>query len=197
VSRILHGRVWKYGDGVTTQAILAPRHAVGRDSAAWARHALEDLDPVFTRDARPGDVIVAGLDWGSGPSRDEAVICLKAKGIGAILAASVARSYFRACINEALPAVTCPEASRVLQPGEQVEVDLAAGEVRYARGVCRFAPLPEAILDIVEAGGLLEFTRRRLGIGASPTASGPVPRGPARASRPQERHAPTADTEPE
>jgi 3-isopropylmalate/(R)-2-methylmalate dehydratase small subunit len=172
VSRVLRGRVWKYGDGVTTQAILAPRHAVGKDPAEWARHALEDWDPAFTREARPGDIIVAGRDWGAGPSRDEAVICLKARGIGAILAASVARPYFRACINEALPAVNCPEASTALEPGERIEVDLAAGEVRHARGVCRFAPLPDAILDIVEAGGLLEFTRQRLGIAGPPAARG-------------------------
>jgi 3-isopropylmalate/(R)-2-methylmalate dehydratase small subunit len=163
---VIRGRVWKYGDNVNTDVIFPGKYTYTvRDRADMGQHALEDLDPSFAAEVRPGDVIVAGRNWGCGSSREQAVVCLKMKGVGAIVAKSVSRIYYRNCINEALPALTSADAAEALQRGDEVEIDLARGEIRSARGVFTFPPLPEAVLGIVEAGGLIEFTRRRLGLG--------------------------------
>jgi 3-isopropylmalate/(R)-2-methylmalate dehydratase small subunit len=92
------------------------------------------------------------------------VTCLVAKGVGAIVARSFARIYYRNCINNALPAITCPEAVDALERGAEIEVDLEAGQIRSAEGTFTFPPLPEAVMGIFEAGGLIPYTRRRLGI---------------------------------
>jgi len=111
-------------------------------------------------------VIVAGKNFGCGSSREQAVVCLVTKKVGAVIAKSVARIYYRNCINNALPALTCAEAVEALESGDEVEVDLEAGEIRSAKGTFTFPPLPEAVMGIFEAGGLIPYTRRRLGIEA-------------------------------
>lgn len=162
---VIRGRVWKYGDNVNTDVIFPGKYTYTvKDRKEMGAHALEDLDPSFASQVRPGDVIVAGKNWGCGSSREQAVVALKEKGVGAIVAKSISRIYYRNCINEALPALTSVEASEALQQGDEVEIDLASGEIRSARGTFRFPPLPEAVLGIVEAGGLIPFTRRRLGL---------------------------------
>jgi 3-isopropylmalate/(R)-2-methylmalate dehydratase small subunit len=128
-------------------------------------HALEDLDPEFRSQVRQGDVIVAGKNFGCGSSREQAVTCLVAKEVGAIIARSFARIYYRNCINNALPAITCPEAVEALERDDEVEVDLEAGEIRCAKGTFTFPPLPEAVMGIFAAGGLIAYTRKRLGVG--------------------------------
>lgn len=162
---VIRGRVWKYGDNVNTDVIFPGKYTYTvKDRKEMGEHALEDLDPSFAAAVRPGDVIVAGRNWGCGSSREQAVIALKIKGVGAIVAKSIARIYYRNCINEALPALTSAEAADALQTGDEVEIDLAGGEIRSERGVFRFPPLPDAVLGIFEAGGLIPFTRRRLGL---------------------------------
>jgi 3-isopropylmalate/(R)-2-methylmalate dehydratase small subunit len=162
---VIRGRVWKYGDNVNTDVIFPGKYTYTvKDRQEMGEHALEDLDPSFAAGVRPGDVIVAGRNWGCGSSREQAVIALKVKGVGAIVAKSISRIYYRNCINEALPALTSAQASEALQTGDEIEIDLATGEIRSERGIFRFPPLPKAVLGIVEAGGLIPFTRRRLGL---------------------------------
>ncbi|MBC8448690.1 MAG: 3-isopropylmalate dehydratase, partial [Chloroflexi bacterium] len=98
------GRVWKYGDDVNTDVIFPGKYTYSiSDPQEMAQHALEDLDPGFVKNVRPGDVIVAGRNFGCGSSREQAVTCLKEAGVGAIVAKSFARIYFRNCINQGLP----------------------------------------------------------------------------------------------
>jgi len=159
------GRVWKYGDDVNTDVIFPGKYTYTiSERAEMGEHALEDLDPEFRFQVQPGDVIVAGKNFGCGSSREQAVTCLVAKGVGAIIARSFARIYYRNCINNALPALTCSEAVEALEHGDEVEVDLEAGEIRSARDTFTFPPLPEAVMGIFEAGGLIPYTRWRLGI---------------------------------
>ena len=159
----IRGRVWKYGDNVNTDVIFPGKYTYTiSDPQEMKAHALEDLDPAFAAGVRPGDVIVAGRNWGCGSSREQAVTCLKAVGVGAIVARSFARIYSRNCINLALPALACSPAVDALQAGEEVEVDMAAGEIRCAAGVFAFAPLPPSVLGIFEAGGLVPYTARKL-----------------------------------
>lgn len=160
---VLKGRVWKYGDDVNTDVIFPGKYTYTvSDPKEMAQYALEDLDPGFAKQVQPGDIIVAGKNWGNGSSREQAVLCLKAAGVAAIVARSFARIYGRNCINSALPALTCREAVDAIEDGEVIEIDMEAGEIRCAAGTFQFPPLPPNVLAIVEAGGLVEYTRRRL-----------------------------------
>ncbi|RME76087.1 MAG: 3-isopropylmalate dehydratase small subunit [Chloroflexi bacterium] len=161
---LIKGRVWKYGDGVNTDVIFPGKYTYTiTDPAEMARHALEDLDPTFAANVRPGDVIVAGRNWGNGSSREQAVTCLVQAGVGAVIAVSFARIWYRNAINNGLPALTCPEAAAALNSGDEVEVDLAAGVIRSAAGEFSFPPFAPSIQAILADGGLIPHLKKRLG----------------------------------
>jgi 3-isopropylmalate/(R)-2-methylmalate dehydratase small subunit len=158
------GRVWKYGDDVNTDVIFPGKYTYSiTDRKEMARHALEDLDPAFVANVRPGDIIVAGKNWGCGSSREQAVTCLKEAGVGAIVARSFARIYFRNCINEALPIVACNAVDGV-ESGQEITIDFAAGKVTTPAGEYTFPPLPPEVMAILNAGGLIPYVRQQLGI---------------------------------
>lgn len=160
----LTGRVWKYGDDVNTDVIFPGKYTYSiKDRQEMARHALEDLDPEFVTHVRPGDIIVAGKNWGCGSSREQAVICLKEAGVGAIVARSFARIYFRNCINEGLPIVTC-DAVDTVETGDEITIDFAAGRVLTPGGEYTFPPLDPSVMDILSSGGLVPYVRRKLGL---------------------------------
>ena len=124
------GRVWKYGDDVNTDVIFPGKYTYSiSDPKEMAQHALEDLDPSFVQNVQPGDIIVAGKNWGCGSSREQAVTCLKEIGVGAIVARSFARIYFRNCINQALPIVIC-DAVEGVEAGQEVSIDFAEKHAR-------------------------------------------------------------------
>lgn len=157
------GRVWKYGDDVNTDVIFPGKYTYSiSDPKEMALHALEDLDPGFVAAVRPGDIIVAGKNWGCGSSREQAVVCLKEAGVGAIVARSFARIYFRNAINQALPIVTCDAVDGV-ENGDEITIDFAAGMVTTPRGTFTFPPLPAEVLEIIEDGGLIPHVRKQLG----------------------------------
>ncbi len=157
------GRVWKYGDNVNTDVIFPGKYTYTiTDRQEMARHALEDLDPGFAGAVQPGDVIVAGRNWGCGSSREQAAICLKEAGVGAIVAESFARIFFRNALNEGLPVITCPEAADALQPGDRVEIDLEAGVIRRGEDLWPFPPLSESALGLIREGGLIPYLKRKL-----------------------------------
>lgn len=156
------GQVWKYGDDVNTDVIF-PGHYVYQlmSEQEMGTHALEGLDGVFNQEAKPGDIIVAGKNWGCGSSREQAVKCLKARGIGAIIAESFGRIYYRNCINEGLPVVICPGAAERLADKSQVEIDFGQGLIRSGALELHFSPYPEYVAQIVQCGGLVPFIRRK------------------------------------
>lgn len=157
------GRVWKYGDNVNTDVIFSGRYTYQiMEPAEMAKHALEDLDPEFARNVKPGDVIVAGKNFGCGSSREQAAACLRAAGIQAVIAKSFARIYFRNAINLGLAVLQCAEASDVLQTGDEIEIDFAGGRIISGSRVFKFFPLPESVIGIIEAGGLIEYTKKKL-----------------------------------
>lgn len=160
---IIKGRVWKYGDDVNTDVIFPGKYTYTiSDPQEMAKHALEDLDPQFAGEVEPGDIIVAGKNWGNGSSREQAVVCLKEAGVAAIVARSFARIYGRNCINNALPALTCPEAVDAIEDGEVIEIDMEAGEIHCAGGTFHFPPIPPNVMAIIEAGGLVPYTQQQL-----------------------------------
>ena len=160
---LIKGRVWKYGDNVNTDVIFPGKYTYTiSDPADMPQYALEDLDPDFANQVKPGDIIVAGKNWGCGSSREQAVICLSESKLGAIIAVSFARIYYRNCLNNALPAITSSEAVEAIHDGEVIEIDIAAGEIHCQAGAYSFPPLPEAVMSIFEAGGLIPYTREQL-----------------------------------
>jgi 3-isopropylmalate/(R)-2-methylmalate dehydratase small subunit len=158
------GRVWRYGDDVNTDVIFPGKYTYSiSDRKEMAQHALEDLDPGFVKNVRPGDIIVAGKNWGCGSSREQAVICLKEVGVGAIVARSFARIYFRNCINEGLPIVTCNAVDSV-KTGDEVTIDFGAGLVSTPGGEYTFPPLDPSVMEILNTGGLVPYVRKKLGL---------------------------------
>jgi 3-isopropylmalate/(R)-2-methylmalate dehydratase small subunit len=157
------GKVWKYGENVNTDVIFPGRYTYQiMPPEEMAKHALEDLDPEFAGGVRPGDVVVAGKNFGCGSSREQAAACLRAAGVQAVVARSFARIYFRNAINLGLAVLQCDEAVDALEKGDTVDIDFAKGEIRSAKGTFRFLPLPDSVIGILEAGGLLEYTRKKL-----------------------------------
>jgi 3-isopropylmalate/(R)-2-methylmalate dehydratase small subunit len=160
----ISGRVWKYGDDVNTDVIFPGKYTYSiTDRQEMAQHALEDLDPDFVKNVRPGDIVVSGKNWGCGSSREQAVIALKEIGVGAIVARSFARIYFRNCINEGLPIVTCDAVDGV-ETGEEITIDFEAGHVSTPRGEYDFPPLPASVLEILNAGGLVPHVKQKLAL---------------------------------
>jgi 3-isopropylmalate/(R)-2-methylmalate dehydratase small subunit len=160
----ISGRVWKYGDDVNTDVIFPGKYTYSIfDRKEMAKHALEDLDPNFVQNVQPGDIIVAGKNWGCGSSREQAVICLKEAGVGAIVARSFARIYFRNCINEGLPIVTCDAVDSV-QTGDEITIDFEAGTVTMPGSEYTFPPLAPSVMEILTAGGLVLHVKQKLGL---------------------------------
>ena len=160
------GRVWKYGDDVNTDVIFPGKYTYSiSDPREMAEHALEDLDPAFVGSVQAGDIIVAGKNWGCGSSREQAVTCIKEAGVGAIVARSFGRIYYRNCINQALPIVMC-DAADTVRTGEEIIIDFIAGTVTTRAASYAFTPLPPEVMEILEDGGLIPHVRKQLGIDA-------------------------------
>ncbi len=157
------GRVWKYGDDVNTDVIFPGKYTYTLRSVDEIKaHALEDLDPDFARAVRPGDVIFAGRNFGCGSSREQAVTCLVANGIAAVVAVSFARIFYRNCINNGLPAIVSPDAVAAIAGGENVEVLLEESVIRSGAASYRFPPFSQNVQRLLDAGGLIPFVRARL-----------------------------------
>jgi 3-isopropylmalate/(R)-2-methylmalate dehydratase small subunit len=161
------GRAWCYGDSVDTDVIIPARYLTSTDELELAKHALEDLDPGFVSAVQQGDVVVAGSNFGCGSSREHAPIALKGAGVGAVVARSFARIFFRNAINTGLAIVTCPRLVDVTDSGDAIEVDVAGGLVTNVTKNKSFEaePLPDFILEIVECGGLVEWVKQRTNTG--------------------------------
>ena len=157
-------RVHRFGDHVDTDQIIPARHLVTIDAAELAEHCMEDADPGFATRVQPGDVIVAGRNFGCGSSREHAPIAILGAGVRAVIADSFPRIFFRNAINVGLPVLESPEAAAALQAGAEIKVDLATGRiVDVATGrTFQAAPLPEICAEITAAGGLMGWVRQRL-----------------------------------
>jgi 3-isopropylmalate/(R)-2-methylmalate dehydratase small subunit len=164
----IQGKVWVYGDNVDTDAIIPARYLNMSTAEELAAHCMEDLDASFASAVRPGDIIVAGKNYGCGSSREHAPVALKGCGVACVIAETFARIFFRNAINIGLPILECPAAVKGTQAGQRVEVDLAAGTIRNldTSKVYQATAYPPFMLSLIEAGGLIEYTRRQLRAGA-------------------------------
>ena len=160
----LRGHVHKYGVDIDTDVIIPARYLNTTDPQELAEHCMEDEDPEFVRRVRPGDVIVADTNFGCGSSREHAPIAIKASGVSCVVAKSFARIFYRNSINLALPVLECEEAVDGSESGDELEVELESGAIRnLTRGTAYQAkPFPDFMLALLQAGGLVEYTKRRL-----------------------------------
>ncbi len=155
------GNAIKYGDNVDTDVIIPARYLNTIDKKELASHCMEDIDRDFVKKVRPGDIMVAGNNFGCGSSREHAPIAIKESGIALVIAKSFARIFYRNSINIGLPIVECPEAAEAIDAGHAVEADLDAGVIKDLTTGESFAtkPFPEFIQKIIAAGGLIESIR--------------------------------------
>lgn len=164
---MIRGRVHKMGHNVDTDAIIAVKWAGITDPKELGRHCMETLDPGFSERVRPGDILVAGRNFGCGSSREIAPWSIKGAGIACVIAESFARIFFRNGINISLPLIQCAEAAQVARDGDILEIDPASGSIRNETQGSFFqaSPYPKFIQELIEAGGLVEYTRNRLARG--------------------------------
>jgi 3-isopropylmalate/(R)-2-methylmalate dehydratase small subunit len=160
----VRGRVWVFDDDVDTD-VMAPWNTIG---LPWdeRRQSVLHIRPEFAANVRPGDVIAAGANWGCGSSREHAPENLKLLGVSGVVAESFGRIYFRNCVAIAFPNLVCPGIRAACEDGDQVEFDLASGEVRnLSRDLTlQGRPYTRDLLEIIERGGLLEVLRQRSGL---------------------------------
>lgn len=161
---ILRGRVWKYGDNIDTDAIVPARYLNTTSEQELASHCMEDWDPTFVKGVQPGDIVVAGKNFGCGSSREHAPVALKASGIACVVAENFARIFFRNSLNIGLPILECPEAAQATEAGHILEIDLGTGRIFDVNtgSTYQATPYPDFMLALIEAGGLVEYTRRKL-----------------------------------
>lgn len=158
-------RAWVFGDNVDTDQIIAGRYLVKLDPRELAKHVMEAADPKFASEVRRGDVIIAGRNFGCGSSRERAPLALKAAGISAVVAESFARIFYRNAVNLGLPVLACSGASKGFKTGNKIRVDMRGGKVHnLSTGkMFKFEPLPDFLLAIVCAGGLLQYMKKHRG----------------------------------
>ena len=160
--REIRGRAFVFGDNVDTDQIYPGRFLELTEHREIAGHAMEGVDPSFAGSVEPGDVVVAGSNFGCGSSREHAVITLKVAGVGAVVARSFARIFYRNAVNQGLPVVEVPDLDPSdIEAGGEVTVDLESGTLSHAGREWRFNPLPASVLEIIEAGGVFQLYRRR------------------------------------
>jgi 3-isopropylmalate/(R)-2-methylmalate dehydratase small subunit len=156
------GSVIKYGDNVDTDVIIPARYLNTFDEKELAKHCMEDIDKTFVSRVKPGDIMVGGLNFGCGSSREHAPIAIKASGISCIIAKSFARIFYRNAINIGLPIIECPECSDDAEEKDKIGIDLDNGVIiNYnKRKTYTIQPFPEFIQEIIKAGGLMKYIRQ-------------------------------------
>ncbi len=160
---VIKGKAHLFGDNVNTDVIIPARYLNTSDPSELAAHCMEDLDPKFIERVRPGDVLVAGKNFGCGSSREHAPIALKAAGISCIIAQSFARIFFRNALNIGLPILESSEAVSAIQEGDPVEVELDKGLIKDLSSGRTFIaqPFPPFMRDLIAEGGLLAYAAKR------------------------------------
>ncbi|MFC1875236.1 3-isopropylmalate dehydratase small subunit [Chloroflexota bacterium] len=161
---MLKGKVHKYGANVDTDAIIPARYLNVSELAELARHCMEDIDDDFGKRMKPGDIIMATTNFGCGSSREHASLAIKAIGVSCVIAKSFARIFFRNAINIGLPLLECGEAVDKTEDGDTLEIDINNGRIKNITrgGEYNAKPYPDFMAELIAAGGLIEYTKKRL-----------------------------------
>lgn len=160
---VITGKVWKFGDNIDTDLIIAARYLNTSDPHKLAEHVMEDADPEFVKKLNPGDIIVAGENFGCGSSREHAPIALKAAGVSAIVAKSFARIFYRNAFNMGLPIFELKECDRIVE-GDLIKIDLQKGEIADLdkQTTFTFAAIPPFMQELLAAGGLMNYAKEKM-----------------------------------
>ncbi|OWT56903.1 LeuD/DmdB family oxidoreductase small subunit [Candidimonas nitroreducens] len=159
---IYRGLVRRLGDNVDTDVMIAGRHLSLQSPAEMAKYMFEETDPEFIHRVQPGDIIVAGENFGSGSAREHAPLGFKALGISCIVAASFSRTFYRMCVDLGLPPITCADALKFADEGQQAVVDTKSGEICLGDHTLKALPLPEFIENLMRMGGLTNWVQQQL-----------------------------------
>ena len=161
------GKAWKFGADVDTDAIIPARYLNTSDPQELAKHCMEDsTNPDFMKKMQRGDILVADKNFGCGSSREHAPIAIKAAGVSCVVARSFARIFYRNSFNMGLPIFESREAVEGIQEGEEIEVDADRGVIRNlsSGGEFKVAPVPAFMQELISAGGLMAYTRKKSGL---------------------------------
>lgn len=158
---IIKGRAHKFGDNINTDDIIAAKYLVSADEKELGSHCMENIAPDFRHKVKPGDIIVAGKNFGCGSSREHAPLAIKGCGISAVLAKSFAGIFFRNAINIGLPFLECKDVAGI-NDGDELEIDLSSGIIKDLKEnkIYKTQPFPEFLQKIVEDGGLMNYVKR-------------------------------------
>lgn len=161
---MIKGRVWRFGDDVDTDLIIPARYLNTSDPRELALHCLENVNPEFASQVQPGEMVVAGRNFGCGSSREHAPLALKSAGVSCVIASTFARIFYRNAINIGLPILESEEASKDVKEGERLEVNLGEGRItNLTTGqVYQANPFPSFMQELISAGGLVPYVRARL-----------------------------------
>jgi 3-isopropylmalate dehydratase small subunit len=156
------GRVWKFGDDIDTDLILPARFLNISSGQELAKVCFLDFRPEFSKEVSPGDVIVAGRNFGCGSSREHAPLAIKSAGVSVVIAASFARIFYRNAFNIGLPLLESADACERIKDGAHLQVDLAKGSIKNLDSgeVFQASPIPEFMQKLVESGGLVEYIKK-------------------------------------
>ncbi|HEY4212243.1 MAG TPA: 3-isopropylmalate dehydratase [Steroidobacteraceae bacterium] len=158
----IEGRVYKFGDNINSDIIIAGRYLIYIEPQELAAHAFEMLGEGFPAKLREYDILVAGRNFGCGSAREQASTAIKGLGIKAVVAASFARTFYRNAINDGLTIVECPEIYAAVQEGDRIRIDLAAGRCVHAGKEYAFPQIPDSVRKILELGGLANYLKADL-----------------------------------
>jgi 3-isopropylmalate/(R)-2-methylmalate dehydratase small subunit len=161
---IIRGKTWKFGDNINTD-LIAPGKYLKLSNQEMAKHVMEGIDPTLPQKIKPGDIIVGGSNFGCGSSRETAPAAIKYAGVGAVVARSFARIFFRNAINLGLPVLECPQIGEI-EPGDELEINLESGVIKnLTQGTTYQATrLPAHIMKILNAGGLVPYLEREIAL---------------------------------
>ena len=157
------GKTHKYGDNVDTDVIIPARYLNTPDAQELAKHCMEDIDAGFAARVRPGEIMVAGRNFGCGSSREHAPLAIKACGVACVIAATFARIFYRNALNIGLPILECPEAAAAIKAGDTVSVDFDTGVItdETTGQTFRGEPFPPFMQELIAAGGLVNYINSR------------------------------------
>lgn len=159
------GKIWKFGANVDTDLIIPARYLNTSDPKELAKHVMEDADPEFAKKVKPGDIIVAGENFGCGSSREHAPIAIKAAGVACVVAPFFARIFYRNAFNMGLPILECESAATEAQTGDTLTVDFSTGVItNTTKGkTYQASPIPPFMQELIAAGGLMNYTVKMAG----------------------------------
>ena len=165
MEKVMKGKAWKFGNNIDTDQIYPGIYVELTEMEDIKKHALSgSAEPKFADEVQPGDIVVAGTNFGCGSSREHAAMTLKGAGVGAVLAESFGRIFFRNAINLGLPVIVCPGISKCAQKGDEIRIDIETGEVTdVTRGkVLKTTPFSPYVLNILESGGIKNMILKSL-----------------------------------